>query len=519
MNANQKAVDFLNEWSCKKFNGKTIKDIMTYDGFSFWWCAEFWLYYSFYYRDSLKKIVENLNSPNKEKLSFKERIRPWGIKQFLKTHAIARKLYWSFLHKEEFVAHQERQGQKVLAVCSYNWQNGDPYLKPMLEHLKNYNIVLADATQREYRGFSILKEKAKQTQRHILLEQYVGYLDILSISKKARHIQEQVRNLEETVEFKESWKIDGINIWELIKPQFDCYFKYRLEGHILDYECAKALLQHEKPNLVIYPCEGGDLAYIFFKLCQDKKIPCVGIQHGTMSYSPLTVHLPEEQVPQPTKLLVYGKYYADFLMKHGAYSIEKIEVTGNLRYDDYAGRYDKSVYKPKPILLYVGNILPSQQEYEEMTRAVFQVAKDLNMNLIVKQHPAETSEKIYDKFAKEIGITPIIVTKTASNYEMLSMSDVVIGAESTLNYEAMILNKPIINMSLGHEFSLPFVHDGAVIGIKDIGDIKIAVQKCLFDDYTRACLKQKMAKLVSEHCYIIDGKSAERSAEIIRGLL
>ncbi|MEM2916056.1 MAG: hypothetical protein QXT19_01740 [Candidatus Woesearchaeota archaeon] len=57
--SNKRAVDFLNAWSCKPLlDGKNIKEIMAYDGFSLWWCMEYWLYYSFLYRDPLGKIIE-----------------------------------------------------------------------------------------------------------------------------------------------------------------------------------------------------------------------------------------------------------------------------------------------------------------------------------------------------------------------------------------------------------------------------------------------------------------------------
>ena len=279
MNANQKAVDFLNEWSCKKFNGKTIKEYMTYDGFSFWWCAEFWLYYSWLYRDSLLKIVENLNNPKKEKFSIKKFIRPWGIKQFMRWHSVARKVYWGYLNLLNFEDEQPLQGRKIMSISSYNWRPvehpavkegtiGDPYTTPITEYLQEYNNVFVDATMREYRGFHILKEKARSGQKHILLEQYVSIKDILTISKRAKQIRKQIKELEKTKEFQDSWIIDNINIWHLIKPQFDCYFANRLEGHMLEYWCAKTLLAYEKPDIVIYPCEGGDLAYVFFKLCK-----------------------------------------------------------------------------------------------------------------------------------------------------------------------------------------------------------------------------------------------------------
>jgi hypothetical protein len=95
----------------------------------------------------------------------------------------------------------------------------------------------------------------------------------------------------------------------------------------------------------------------------------------------------------------------------------------------------------------------------------------------------------------------------------------VVGAESTLDYEAMILEKPVINISLGSDFSLPFVDEGAAIGVRSVCDISYAIDRCLTNEDVRNRLKENMKKLVAEHCYVIDGKAAERSADIIRRML
>jgi len=585
--SSKRAVDFLNAWSCKPLlDGKTIKDLMVHDNFSFWWCMEYWLYYSFFYRDPLNKIIEAVDiistvmkteqpekvafidndtvysrvipiltakskltriicaRPAKEKI--KEYIRPWGIKQFLGWHARARKLIWKMEQMRAHYRPQKIEGKRILAVCSYNWKPvehpslknpvvGDPYITPIVEQLNENTITYVDTTQREYRGFGALKNKARSQQRHVLLEQFASFgaaLRVRSILKKMRN---NAKALENSQEFRNSWILDGIDLWQLISPQFRCYFDNRLEGHLMDFECAKALLAHEKPDLVMYPCEGGDLAYVFFKLCADKGIPCIGIQHGTMSYSPLTVHEKEEIckgnpqcLPRPTKLLVYGAYYMDFLVKNGHYPADELAVIGNLRYDHFvnAKKISKksmvekyNLDSSKQIVLYVGNILPSQSEYEEMTRAVFRAAKELGVFLVVKQHPGEPSDALYHQLANETGIKPFI-TKNASTLELLTACDVIIGAESTLDYEAMILDKPVIVVNLGSRpDSLPFVRENAAIGVYKSANVLPALKNSLFDSKTKADLAEGMAKLVEAHCYKIDGKSAERAAEVVKGLI
>lgn len=582
--SNKRTVDFLNAFSCKPLlNGKTIKELMVHDNFSFWWCMETWLYYSFLYRDPLNKIIEavdivgavlkaekpktaafidngtlysrvipmlavkiqlkpiQLARSAKEKI--KEYIRPWGIKQFLSWHSRARNIIWKLEQVRARYRPNKTEGKRILAVCSYNWKPvehpslespivGDPYITPIVEQMKDSSITYVDTTQREYRGFRALKQKAHTSQRHVLLEQFATFGSTIRARNALKAIKRNAKAFEQSPEFRKSWLIDGIDLWPLIAPQFRCYFDNRLEGHLMDFECAKALLAHENPDLVMYPCEGGDLAYVFFKLCSDRGIPCIGIQHGTMSYSPLTVHEKEEIckgkpqcLPRPAKLLVYGTYYKDFIIKNGHYPADEIAVIGNLRYDHFvnakkiskkamADKY--SLDSSKQIVLYVGNILPSQSEYEETTRAVFKAAKELGLFLVVKQHPGEAGDILYHKLANEIGIRPFI-TKNASTLELLTACDIIIGAESTLDYEAMILDKPVIIVNLGNRpDSLPFVRENAAIGVYKSEDVLPALKNSLFDKKTKENLAKGMAKLIEAHCYKIDGRSAERAAEIVK---
>jgi hypothetical protein len=587
--SNVRAVDFLNAWSQKPLqNGKNIKQLLTYDGFSVWWCMEQWLFYSFLNRDPLNKIMLAIDAvmavlraeqpkhvlffddqtlysraipvvakavgvpvqsiPAKKALRewFREMIRPWAIAQFLRVHIMARRAVWKVLHLLPRPQPQVSTGKRILAVCSYQWRTiehpalkesvlGDPYLTPILEPLKGYAITHVDATQREYRGFGTLRAKVRSGKRHVLFEQYLARQRIASVRHGLRELRATARTLEMTAGFRESWLMDGIDLWQLVGPQFRCYFSHRLEGHLLDIACAKSLLEHEKPDLVIYPCEGGDLAYVFFKLCADAGIPSVGIQHGTISYSPLSVHLAQEMcqgkpecVPRPTKLLVYGAYYRDFLAQSG-YPRNEITVVGNLRYDHFINAKKMSrdamakkygLDPKKRIMLYATQVMPTPREGEEITRAVFQVAKELDLALVVKQHPGEPADTFYHALADEMGLRPLI-TKNASTLELLTASDFMIGSESTLNYEAMILDKPVIilNFGGGRKDWLPFVKEGAALGVYAPEGVASAVQKVLHNAKVKRELSAKMQKLVNAHCHRIDGKSAARAADVIKELV
>lgn len=586
---NVRATDVLNAWSSKPLaGGKTIKDLLAHDGFSFWWCMEEWLFYSFLYRDPMNKIMLAVDlvkavlakerpaqvafiddgtlysraiplvakamrvstrpirvaRPLRERIT--ERLRPFAIRRFLRWHTRARRAVWRALGGRRKTSIPVR-GKHVLAICSYQWRTvehpalaqpvlGDPYLVPITAQLRGSTVTYVDATQREYRGFGALRAKARSADRHILLEQYLTLQHLREVRAALAALSRVARALEQSDAFRKSWEFDGIDLWPLIGPQFRCYFEHRLEGHLLDFVCAKAVLERERPDAAIYPCESGDLAYIFFKLCADRGIPCVGIQHGTMSYSPLSVHLPEEMcagkpacLPRPTRLLLYGPYYRDFLVSHGGYPRDEITVIGNLRYDEYAGAQklarEEMAQKygfdgRKPIILYATQFMPTLKEGEEITRAVFRAAKELGLPLVVKQHPGEPSDVFYHALAREMGMRPLIIKHTPTR-ELITATDVMIGSESTLNYEAMILGQPIIivNFGGGRKDWMSFAQDGAALGVYRPEDVVPALKKALYDQRVRAELDEGMRKLFAAHCYKADGKAAERAVAAVQELI
>jgi surface carbohydrate biosynthesis protein (TIGR04326 family) len=587
-NSNNNAVDFLNEWSNKPLQaGRTIKDALAADNFSFWWCMEQWLFYSYLYRDPFSAIIEAVDTvqavlkrekpetvayfndgtlyskviplaskgaalkavrrPRPVRRRLAETFRPFAIKQFFRAHAAARRLYWKLERLRSRAAKPARSGKRVLIAFAYQWRMvdhpalsspmlGDPYTTPIGEQLTEHQVTYVDCVQRVYAGFDALRHKARAMQRHVLLEQYLSIADALRARSMSASIRRAARNLEREPKFLSSWKYSGIDIWQLVAPQFRCYFTHRLEGHAVDYWCVRRLLEHEKPDAVIYPAEGGDLAAMFYKLCADKRIPCIGLQHGTLPYNPLTVHAAKEIctgkpgcLPLPDMFLLYGPYYKRFLMENAHYPASKMRVIGNLRYDHFTEAKklsrDKMAAKygldaGRPIVLYATQMMPSPAEGDAITRAICSATKQLGWQLIIKLHPGEPADSSYRMFAKEAGIEPLII-RDASTLELLTASDAIIGSESTLDYEAMMLGKPVIVMNLtpGRKDWLPFVAQGAALGVYRPEDTIEALNAVLAAGKKRDSLLENARKLVEDHCYKIDGKAAERAAAAVREVL
>lgn len=589
--SNKNCVDWLNDWSCKKIYGdKTIKTVLLEDNFSYWWCMEQWLYYSFLYRDSFSKIIEFFDiilaiiqkeNPKKifyldngtlwgkviklivqKKYSnislkpikisrsiiniFTEKYRPLIIKVFLRGHIFARKCVWKY---EKIIQKHSSSKSKgsvpvVFAAETHRWDKvvhpdvptaleGDPHILPITTQIRNAHVTYIDMGERNF-DFNIFIKKSKSPDDRILLEKYYGLKEMVASRKIVKQLLKKIREIEKTKQFIESWDYKGINIWDIAKPQFDAYFTYRLEGHVRDYVSIKMMIEKEHPKMFIFPGESGELSYIFFKVCRENNIPCIGIQHGTLGYSSVVIHKKEEfdatmpeSLPTPNFLLLYGRYYMELLSKKGNYPLHKIKIIGNVRFDSYKNKPGTknallkkyNVKKKRPVMLFITQILPFPSEEEIINRAIFNAAKKLGFELIVKLHPGEKDDSPYRKMASEIGV-PINILLTAATNELVYISDLMIGFESTLNYEAMIYNIPIININFGKRKNwLHFVDKGAAFPVTSPEQVIPAIHKVMYDSHTRLLLEKNMKKVLFDDCYKMDGKAAQRAAHIVEDIL
>jgi hypothetical protein len=587
--SNKNCIDWMNDWSCRKIDGqKNIKDVLLHDNFSYWWCMDQWLYYSFIYKDSYLKVIEYVDTIiaiaekehtstihylddgtlwsktirmvfndkryNKKPIaiktkrplleSIKENFRPLAIKIFLRAHILMRKLLWSIKNKGRDTTLGREKKYKILAAETHRWEvinhpkvhgsiEGDPHVFPITSQIRNAAITYIDIGERNL-DFKMLSRKAAAPDDRILLEKYIGFNEILETRRIEKKFRSAITRLVKTQKFIRSWDYRGFNIWDLAAPQFLTYFRYRIEGQIRNYIGIRKMIQIERPDAFIFPGESGDLAYMFFKICRDSNIPCIGIQHGTLGYSAVIIHRKEEfekdnpaSMPTPNYLLIYGEYYKKLISDIGNFPADKIRIVGNVRFDFYAGkRLDKDVLmkkygmkKGKPIMLFITQVLPFPSEEDIINNAVFKAAKELGFQLIIKQHPAEKSSAAYDKLVSDYDI-PALILRAASTNELIFICDIMVGFESTLNYEGMIYGKPIININFGKRVNwLPFVKKGAAYPVTKPDQVIPAINKVLNDRKILSSLKSNMKKVLFEDCYKIDGLAATRIKDIVEGLL
>ncbi|HLD88994.1 MAG TPA: UDP-N-acetylglucosamine 2-epimerase, partial [Candidatus Nanoarchaeia archaeon] len=432
----------------------------------------------------------------------------------------------------------------------YNWTNvvdihsgkakpGNPYLTPILDELKkneNVELKIIDIPYANLLGINKIGEKINAG--YDVFESYYSSESGKRFHKMQNEVLKKWSSMRKLDSFRNSFIFQGINIWALVEPQFNCYFSTRLEAHARDFETIKEMIDAENPELVMYSSDIDEFGRMLFYLCSQRSIPTVAVQHGTLPKTiPLFIYKKFElknkytAPPLPTKLVVYGEYYKDFFSKLGNYPEEKIAVCGNQRYDYYLIMREKhtkdelcrelSLAPGKKTIALLTQPLPLIKEREEILDSVCRAVREIpNSQLIIKLHPAESSEVMHRRIARQNKLRDFIVVKDIDNFKIMHICDALIGPVSTLDYEAMLLEKPVIVLNLKKApEEIPFVKEGSAIGVYEQEKIARALRNVLFDDELVRNLKSNMRKTVRRHLFRNDGKASGRIASVALKLL
>jgi len=257
------------------------------------------------------------------------------------------------------------------------------------------------------------------------------------------------------------------------------------------------------------------------RYCKQQYIPNLIIQHGTPNKFSMHAFTPFEG----DIFLAWGDFTRDFLIKNHVAS-EKIIVTGG-------ATFDRSI-SLKPDRMAIArelNILPDSKwilfttqgvgahncpSQEEIKVAVQETAKEVlkypDAQLIFQVHPSQPVEDIAE-LLNEVQPNNAIVTRYHDTEELMAASYGVITFFSTTAIDAVILQKPLLQITLTDDKDfLPFVEMGAAYSAVTAEEIPVMFQKLLFD---QGALREKQKAAAEYVNYKNDGQAMHRIMDII----
>jgi CDP-glycerol glycerophosphotransferase (TagB/SpsB family) len=182
-----------------------------------------------------------------------------------------------------------------------------------------------------------------------------------------------------------------------------------------------------------------------------------------------------------------------------------------------------SLDSQKPIVLYA----PTYWGHSSVVGAGLTLAANFpdNFSLVIRPHP-QTPEKVLRQYREIVLSKKNVVIATEGRYRSLSLEELMSGASiiagdvSSVMLEAILLNKPLIFMSLGAQ------HDGSYEPIRSIVDFSVKIESSDTNITTvlqRAILKGVDKQLWREaqrnNFFNFEGDSTKKIAAFISKLI
>jgi hypothetical protein len=512
--------------------GEKVNEIK-YDGWPVWW-----FFKVEFLKDSLppqfsrqEKIAKSIL--NDKKLSIKEKIESslkiFFIRKYIQYNEKSKFWISRFNHKEKPLLKKDKNRVMFLAhTNAILFKNSD----------ENFEVDRIE---------TVIREVRKDPQ----LEEYVSIIDPLSHNSKLKllkypnlvykfidaEIQKKANRSSHILnkkwnEIRDKLKFNSkikTKILEHFKPALDFYFsKEFIYITVLYYETYKKIIREKEIKLLSLYASSRLIIRCAIAAADKEEIPSIHILHG------IGLSRVKTDLPSSTHYLVPGEAFKKELIKLGV-NRENIRVIGAVFLDtilEYTSKKRKKEKKQKEVLFltspYVEFNYLDKDYYFACIRKLLKEFKTLpKVHFLIKLHPNEKYMKEYQSLIRTLKCNNVDVIQNQSKeslYSLITNSDLFISFGSTATIEAMILDKPTINIILIKnedllEFDPVSMDLDSGVHVKSIENTGEKIKKCLFDRKTRKKLKNARKRFKRSYLYKVDGNAGKRTVDVIKNLI
>jgi len=396
----------------------------------------------------------------------------------------------------------------------------DKIMAPWQQFLEKNNLDYWYSDFIDFSGHNIreLRNKSKNEKNYLPLD-YFFSLKVLNRYLRGSiynftKIKKVLSNLKK-IEFLEGNLPPNIKI-EILKCS------YTLPFIISYYEgLFTRFLKFSGASTIVMCSEAGIIGRIFNPIAQKYGINLIGIQHGALGgtidypYFHIEEHINRQDYTNsnllphffsfPNKTIVWSEKIKSDLIKRGRYPQKSLSVIGNMVKDkkQKESAIDKGILRKrhnlpadkKIILLAIrtgGKGLSKEFDLSCLNMVYSISKKESEFFILSKLHPLEKFE-LYNRAKKDLNIVSdkLIITKKINIKTAILISDIVISVRSTIIFEAMEHNKPVIviNPENSDLDALEFSKTGAVFYAKNHNEMKP-----ILEDILKNSLSENMVK-------------------------
>jgi hypothetical protein len=173
----------------------------------------------------------------------------------------------------------------------------------------------------------------------------------------------------------------------------------------------------------------------------------------------------------------------------------------------------------KPYLVLATGLITEEDEEEMLVGVIEAVLKIRDMQLVVKVHPREQVEP-YQAIVDRYNSPGLHVVKDVDLYALLGDCKILITRFSTVALEAMMIDKPVVIVNISRvSLPVPYVEEGAAVGVYKFEDIEPAILKVLYNEQTGTELKAGRDKFVRAWAGEPDGMASQRIVSLMKEMI
>ncbi len=520
---------------------ETLSDTMKHRGVSFWWFIRIRLYYdllvNFQKRQYQRSITRSINSK-------------FGFIFVLYTFFVV------LISKCIFRLRSKPSTEKCKLFVTYSfggWRHfrnrqtgklvwGHSLFTPIIQELsatsKYQEIVSTYPIGLSFPYLFKQTLQLSQKQRKVgfvPLESYFTWSTLIRFLRARRHFSNIWAELKKHP--SGDFKVGETNVFETFKSDFEYYYTFLLPLMVQYLELSINLLEREQPDVILMKNEYSEFERALQFAAHFKKIPVIALQHGVIHKNHPGYQYNKSAIsqygsakypyaPTPTTTTVFGPYFKHILTKESAYPTSRVEVTGHPRYDvlHFANRiYDKQKFceqfginPNKKIVLIATQPFPVEKtRFEFLYHTTAALREIPGVQIIIKPHPNE-SIRWHQNHLESWGVSAVILPPQSETFAAIHACDLFVSVTSTTILEALILDKTVMVVNLSNlPEILPWIEEGAAIGVYDPKDLVIHFNEALFDERATRKVLANRSKFVYNHTFKNDGKATDRVISII----
>ena len=332
-------------------------------------------------------------------------------------------------------------------------------------------------------------------------KQFLNSNDKSNLSELKKRYHLNLQNLWQNEKlFQRLFSKSGISFWHIVKKKMIDLHYNRLDEYIEYLFTVKKALESLNLDSIVMLNETGETENAVLKI-NKSKISTFLLQHAFARFVPDFLdeqwrYEDQRMVSfQSDKFLIWGKTDFEFFSKFGIRE-DKLIITGSPRHDSFSIEHGLSSSK-KLILLTLTPITDRTGladinlaiKYEKLLKKLLDFIKQSNnIDIIIKLHPGENwhNSSLVNFFQKNYHNIPVYQTRSPKG--LIQSSDLVININneiydhSTIMLEAMVLQKPVLQISLDNQFQNSDYDSGnPILALSYEADWEKYIKKILFE--------------------------------------